>query len=199
MGDIVCNLELENLNKGGKCANNSCGVKTVYYALKEDVKVMPTLPNTRTSFDTFVDLTEGGVMVGTKPSIEMKPGKRMFQFYCGRELGELKYSIVGGVGSKCLQANLEVMHPGCKDKIIGFVKATANDELIILCKLNNGDIHVLGDLELGAELGDSAEITSGKAMGDTSGATLNFTYAPAGFIYVGDMDSLLQVGSGSGN
>jgi len=195
MADLICNLGLEDLNKSGKCANNSSGVKVIYYALREDVKEMPTLPNTRSKFEDFAVLSEGGTAVGGKThSIEMLSGKRFFRFYCGKNLGELKYSIQGVAGGKSMNANLEVMHPGLRKEILGFMAATMNDELIILCKLNNGDIHVLGDLERGAELGDNAEATSGKAITDANGVTLNFTYdTPTAQIYVGDMESLMEI------
>ena len=66
-----------------------------------------------------------------------------------------------------------------------------------MCKLNNGAIHMLGDKDRGCEFGDSAEATSGKAIGDPTGATINFIYyTPTPQIYIGDIDGLL---SDSGN
>ena len=103
MADLICNLELEDLNKSGKCANNSSGVKVIYYALREDVKEMPTLPNTRNKFEDFSVLSEGGVSVGLSlHSIKMLKGKRFFRFYCGKDLGELKYTIQGVSGGKSM-------------------------------------------------------------------------------------------------
>ena len=194
MPEPVCNVEMQDLKKSGKCSNNSSGVKTMYYALREDVKTLPTIPKNKTSFDDFTILSEGGITAGTvEHSIEMKPGKCFFQFYTGKDLGELKYTSQGVSGAKSFNANLEVFHPGFKKEILGFMGATQNEELILLCKLNNGDTHLLGDIERGAEFGDTAEATSGKAVTDPNGATINFTYdTPTAQIYMGDMASLLQ-------
>jgi hypothetical protein len=201
MAELICKLELEDLKKSGSCANNSKGVKVIYYALLSDVSKMPTLPNVRNKFEDFCLLSEGGIALnGVDHSIQMKSGKNFFKFYCGRDLGELKYSVQGATGGKSLNANLEVMHPGLRKEILGFMASTMNEELIILCVLNNGDVHVLGDKMRGAEFGDSAEATSGKAIGDQIGLTINFTYdTPTAQIYIGDVDGLLADFSGSSN
>jgi len=201
MADLICNLELEDLNKSGSCVNNSSGVKVVYYALLKDISKFPTLPNTRNKFEDFSVLSEGGVVSNTvSSSIQMKTGKNFFKFYCGKDLGELKYTVQGVAGGKSLNANLEVVHPGLRKEILGFMAATMNEELVILCKLNNGTVHMLGDKERGCEFGDSAEATSGKAVADQNGVTINFTYdTPTAQIYVGDIDGLLADFSGSGS
>ena len=65
-------------------------------------------------------------------------------------------------------------------------------ETIILARLNNGDVHMLGDADRGAEIGDNVEASSGKAVTDNNGATLSFVYdTPTAQIYTGDMDSLI--------
>jgi hypothetical protein len=62
-----------------------------------------------------------------------------------------------------------------------------NSELVILARLNNGDIHLLGDKNRGVEYGDSAELSSGKSVTDNNGGTLNFVYdTPTAQIYVGN-------------
>jgi hypothetical protein len=199
MPDLVCNLELEDLNKAGACENRASGVKTLYIALHDDVDLLPTLPNTRTHFEDFAVLSEGGD--GPNHLIKMKAGKRMFKFATTKDLGELKYTVQGTSGGKSFNANLEVVHAGMKEKILGFMASVMNRELILLAKLNNGDVHMLGDKDRGAEFGDTAEVTSGKAVSDQNGATINFTYdTPTAQIYKGDnIDSLLVAEeSGSG-
>ena len=202
MSEIICSLEMQHLQKAGECSNNSSGVKTLYFALRKDVAILPTLPNTRNSFEDFALLSEGGVTAGSKAhSIEMKPNKYFFQFYTGKDLAELKYSTQGVPGGKSMSATLEVTHPGLKKHILGFVASTMNSEFILLVKLNNGDIHMLGDKERGAEFGDSVEATSGKTISDQNGVTINFTYdTPTAQIYIGDIDTLLaSEGSGNGS
>ena len=67
-----------------------------------------------------------------------------------------------------------------------------NSEVIILARLNNGDIHMLGDADRGAEIGENVEASSGKAVTDNNGAPLSFVYdTPTAQVYTGVMDSLI--------
>ena len=108
-------------------------------------------------------------------------------------MGELKYTTQGTFGGKSLKANLEIDHPGFKPKLLGFIASVMNSETIILTRLNNGDVHMLGDADRGAEIGENVEATSGKAVTDNNGATLAFVYdTPTAQIYTGDIDSLIS-------
>jgi hypothetical protein len=179
---LICALEMEDLNIHSSCGNNMSGVKNVYIALKEDVATLPKLPNVRESYEDFA------VLEGT---ITMKPNKRFYHIYCSRDLGELKYTLQGQTGSRSLKGTLEVYHPGFKAKLLGLVASTMNSELLILARLNNGDVHLLGDKDRGVEYGDSAELSSGKTVTDNNGGTLNFVYdTPAAQIYFGDLDAI---------
>jgi hypothetical protein len=180
--ELICSLEMEDLNMAAGCANNMSGVKNVYIAFKEDVKTFPTLPNVREHYDDFAVL-EG--------DIEMKASKRFYHVYSSRDLGELKYTLQGPTGARSLKATLEMYHPGFKSKLLGLVSSTMNSELVILARLNNGDVHLLGDKNRGVEYGDSAELSSGKAVTDNNGGTLNFVYdTPTAQIYVGEIDPI---------
>jgi len=81
--------------------------------------------------------------------------------------------------------------------------AAANRDFILLVRLNNGEIHLLGDLERGAEFGDTVEATSGKTQSDEIGVTFNFTYDTSPQLYIGDVEGLFEkeisLDSGSGN
>ena len=91
-----------------------------------------------------------------------------------------------------LQANLEIYHPGFKPKLLGFIASVMNSEVIILARLNNGDIQMLGDADRGAEIGENVEASSGKAVTDNNGATISFVYdTPTAQVYTGEMDSLI--------
>ncbi|MBR3578563.1 MAG: hypothetical protein IKN98_07260 [Bacteroidales bacterium] len=114
------------------------------------------------------------------------------KIYCSRDMGELKYTTQGTFGGKSMKANLEIFHPGFKPKLLGFIASVMNSETILLARLNNGDVHMLGDADRGAEIGDSVEATSGKAVTDNNGATIAFVYdTPTAQIYTGEMDSLI--------
>ena len=183
--DIICSLELEDLNMAANCGNNMSGVKNIYIALKNDVATFPKLPNVRENYNDFAVL-EG--------NITMKASKKFYHIYSSRDLGELKYTLQGPTGARSLKANLEVYHPGFKSKLLGMVSSTMNNELVILARLNNGDIHMLGDKDRGVEYGDSVEMSSGKAVTDNNGATLNFVYdTPTAQIYVGtNLDAIIS-------
>lgn len=183
MSEIICSLELEDLNKGANCGNNMSGTKNIYFALKEEVADIPALPTTRNAFEDFAEL-DG--------DIEMATGKTFHHIYCSRDMGELKYATQGTFGGRSLRASLEIFHPGLKAKLLGMIAATMNSELVILVRLNNGDIHVLGDNDRGAEMDDGVEATSGKAITDNNGATLKFVYdTPTAQIYTGTMTGLV--------
>lgn len=181
--EVICALELEDLNKGANCGNNMSGVKNVYISLKDNVASFPTLPSNRTSYEDFAEL-EG--------NIAMVNGKRFYHIYCSRDMGELKYTTQGTFGGKSMKANLEIYHPGFKARLLGFIASVMNSEVIILARLNNGDIHMLGDADRGAEIGENVEATSGKAVTDNNGATISFVYdTTTSQIYCGTMDNLI--------
>jgi len=202
--NLICNLELEDLNKLDPCESRSKGVKILYFARPEDVKKLPTIPKQRNKFEDYSVLSEGGVTLnGTEHSIEMKKDKKFFKFFSKKDFGELKYTGVGSSGGRSFTANLEIMHPGMGKKILGFMTAAANRDFILLVRLNNGEIHLLGDLERGAEFGDTVEATSGKTQSDEIGVTFNFTYDTSPQLYIGDVEGLFEkeisLDSGSGN
>jgi len=180
--ELICSLELEDLNMQAGCANNMSGVKNVYIAFKTDIANFPKLPNVREHYDDFAVL-EG--------NLTMKSNKRFYHIYSSRDLGELKYVLQGPTGARSFKATLEIYHPGFKSKLLGLVSSTMNSELVILARMNNGDVHLLGDRNRGVEYGDSAELSSGKAVTDNNGGTLNFVYdTPTAQIYIGDIDSI---------
>jgi hypothetical protein len=186
--ELICSLEMEDLNMAASCANNMSGVKNVYIAFKQDVATFPQLPLTRTQYEDFAVL-EG--------DIAMKDDKRFYHIYCSRDLGELKYVLQGPTGARSMKATLEIYHPGFKSKLLGLVSSTMNSELVILARLNNGDVHLLGDKNRGVEYGDNAELSSGKAVTDNNGGTLNFVFdTPTAQIYTGaNMDEITGISS----
>jgi hypothetical protein len=126
---------------------------------------------------TFTDYVEIGSTSMEGKAFTAATGKGFMKLYCTKDLGELKYAVQGaGVGSRSMKATLEVFHPNFKRKILGFLGTMINQEMIIVVVLNNGDKHLLGDLERGAQIADGVEATSGKAVTDQNGATLQFEW-----------------------
>ena len=61
--EVICALELEDLNKGANCGNNMSGVKNVYISLKDNVSHFPKLPSNRNSYEDFAVLEGDIVMI----------------------------------------------------------------------------------------------------------------------------------------
>lgn len=179
---MACNYTFEDLKKGDVCGNSTSGVKKIIYGLVDDVAKFPTLPTTQLSLDDYVE---------TIGDIIMKNGKRAYEIYSKLDAAELKYTLQGEEGGKSQKASLEIYHPGFKKKILGFITAAQNANIFVLCKLNNGEWHLLGDEDRGAII-ESAEATSGKATADANGASITFNYdTPHPQVYTGDTSTLL--------
>lgn len=170
-----CSLSIESLANDDFCQNNMSGVKTMYFIPKNDVTAINAALTTNKT--TFTDYVEIGSTAMEGKAFTVATGKGFAKLYSAKDLGELKYAVQGsGVGSRSLKATLEVFHPNFKRKILGFLGTMINQELIVVAVLNNGDKHLLGDLERGAQIADGVEATSGKAVTDQNGATLQFEW-----------------------
>ena len=170
-----CTLTIESLANTEFCQNNMSGVKTMYFIPKNDVTAINAV--LAASKTTFTDYVQIGSTAMEGKAFTAATGKGFAKLYCGKDLGELKYTVQGSaVGSRSLKAQLEVFHPNMKKKLLGFLGTMINQELILVVVLNNGEIHLLGDLERGAEIADGVEATSGKAVTDQNGATLQFEW-----------------------
>lgn len=171
----TCNLTIESLAGTDLCENNMSGVKVIYFIPKDDVEsINVEKASTLADFEDFVTLGDNSL---SEEAISVASGKGFAKMFCAKDLGELKYATQGSIlGGRSLKATLEVFHPKFKKKLLGFLSVAMNLELIIVAKLNNGEYHLLGDLDRGAQLADGVEATSGKAVTDDNGATLNFEY-----------------------
>lgn len=183
-----CSVSIENLAEAESCANNMSGVNTLYFVRKKEVTAINALrPSSITSYSDRVIIGSSS-MEGK--AVTCPTGKGFASMYCADDLGELKYTIQGAMGSRSLKAELEVFHPSFKEKILGFLGTHLNEELLIVCLLNNGEYHMLGDKNRGAKIADSSEATSGKAVSDSNGATLHFEWnTPAPQIFYEGWDA----------
>ena len=173
----TCTLTMESLSSPAWCESNLSGVKSLYLVPKDNVTaVNATKAASMTTFDTFVEI---GASLGESQAVVTATGtgKGFMKLYTKKGMGELKYTMQGsGTGNHSLKATLEVFHPAAKKKIIGFLATMMNQELIVVAGLNNGEFHLLGDLDRGATLADGVELTSGKAVTDDSGLTLQIEW-----------------------
>lgn len=186
---VNCPICLEDLNRPTVCENTKGGVvSTILIALKDDVDHWPSkqAPALRQGLADHIETVAGDNMT-------MKTGKRFFKIEIKKNSAELKYTLQGESGSRSLKASLQIYTPALRSNVLGFMAATANQEMVLLCQTANKDWHMLGDGDEGCEY-ESGEATSGKAGTDAHGADLTFyTDTAAPTIYKGDIDSLLEV------
>lgn len=185
----ICPICLEDLNRPSVCERSVGGMVTeIVFGLKDDVQIWPKkiAPALRSKLSDHIETAPG-------EELKMKSGKRMFKMAIKKNSGELKYAEQGESGSKSFKPTLEIYSSNLRAQLLGFMAATANQELVILAKTRNGDWHLLGDEYEGCEH-ESAEATSGKAGSDNHGAQITFfTETDAPTIYKGDVDSLLVI------
>lgn len=177
-----CPTSLEDLNRPLPCEKSAGGLVTeVLYALKSDVASWPAKAtgNTIGGFSDHIETLSSSTM-------SMSSGKRMFKIQTKKDSAEIKYTLQGESGSRSFKATLEIFSPVVRAALLGFITATANQELVLLCKTRTGDWHLLGDEDEGVEY-ESAEATTGKTGTDANGATLVLsTNCAAPTIYKGD-------------
>lgn len=170
-----CSLSIENLAGSEFCKQNMSGVKTIYFCPVGDITAINAQETASKS--SFVDYVEIGSSADTGKAFTAATGKGFAKIYCAKDMGELKYAVQGSrVGCRSVKATLEIFHPGMARKLAGFLATMQNQEMLIVAKCNNGDVHLLGDLERGATIADGVEMTTGKAVTDDNGATITFEW-----------------------
>ena len=180
---------MEDLNRPTVCESTRGGVvTTILVAIKDDVNHWPAklAPHLRNGLADHIETVPGDNMT-------MKSGKRFFKIEIKKGSGELKYTVQGESGSRSFKSTLQLYSPALRAQLLGFMAATANQELVILAQTANKDWHMLGDEFEGCEY-ESGEATSGKVGTDNHGADITFyTDTAAPTIYKGDTASLTTV------
>ena len=151
------------------------GVKALYFIPKDDVVTINAKPSEMiTNFDEAV-VVGSSAMEGK--AIEASVNKGFAKIFIGRDLGELKYIPQGSMlGNRSFKATLEIFKPVFETKMLGFLATMINQELILVVLLNNGEYHLIGDIDRGAIISEGVEATSGKAPADNNGATIPFEW-----------------------
>ena len=172
----TCNITLQGLNQLDACGNNLSGVRALWIIAKKDVTAInAVLASTVNDLASLVTLDTSGLT--DKHAIECATGKGFVGVYCADDMGELKYATQGTItGCKSLKATLDIYHPGFKRVALGALAYFNNQEAVIVAKLNNGEIHLLGDEDRGAKLQDGMEASSGKAGEDNNGVNFIWEY-----------------------
>ena len=156
--------------------------------MRDVAAINAVLASTVNDLASLVTLDTSGLT--TDHAIECVTGKGFAGIYCADDMGELKYATQGTInGCKSLKATLDIYHPGFKRVALGALAYFNNQEAVIVVKLNNGEIHLLGDLDRGAKLQDGMESTSGKASEDDNGVNFIWEYnCPAPRIFTEGWD-----------
>ena len=180
-------MDFTDINKNLVDSGNMPGVaQLVYFGLHADVATWPTPPSGP------ADLEAAASLVG---SIAMSAGKKMFKLYSTDEAVSLQINPAGETESKFFEVVLNIFHPGLQNKILGFMNATKNANMIFIVKDNHGKMFLLGDSLR------SVKFTGGENIGpgtnEKRGVGMQFTYkTPAVYSYEGDIP-LTPAASGS--
>lgn len=165
-------MEFQDIDKNLYMGENMGGIaQTVYYGLHKDVDQWPIKPGQCSEPATLEEL---GALQG---DIVMKDGKRFFSLYITDDTGELKIEPVGEKDGKSFVLHLLLFHPGLRAKILGFINATKNENLVFIVPDNNGQYFILGDALRPATLeGPDTGAGTSKETAGRRGIGMEFTY-----------------------
>lgn len=138
-----------------------------YYGLWTDVESFPTEPSAPITLPSAATLTG---------DIEMKTGKRMFEFYTTEETAKLDINTIGEEGGKGFELVLSVHAPGLSNKLIGFMNATKNEDLVLIVEDNEGQKYLLGNELRSAKLVGADGAGTGTSKEGKRGFPLSFSF-----------------------
>lgn len=174
-------MEFTNIDKNLPLGNNMGGTaQEIYFGFHADVLTWPTVPVSPATPE------ENGILTGT---IVMKPGKNLFKLYITDDTGEFNIESVGPVDGKSFVEHLNFFHPGLQKKILGFINAAKNDNLVFIVPDAEGQKYLMGDaLRAAIYQGAPDGSGTGKETAARKGMSCEFTYkTPAAYVYTGDV------------
>ena len=162
----------------------------VYFAYWRDVESFPTPPVNPTTLETASVLT--GELV-------MKPGKRLWELYLTDDTGEYKMELVGEIDGHSFVNHLSLFHPGLQQKILSFMRAAKNENLVFVVIDSDGQKYIMGDSLRPAVLAGSPDgAGTGKTTAARKGVSMEFTYKTNNqFVYTGSVPLTGASGSGA--
>ena len=134
----------------------------------------------------FRSLEENATLTG---DLIMKAGKKLFKMYITDDTGEFNVESVGEVDGKSFVHHLNIFHPGMQKKILGFINAAKNDNLIFIVTDAEGQQYLMGDamrpaVYQGAPNGSG----TGKETAARKGMSCEFTYKTGNnYVYGGSV------------
>ena len=125
----------------------------IYFGLWTDVATWPTEPTAP------LTLEAAGTLTG---DIIMKDGKRMYELYTTEDAAKLDIAPIGEEGGKGFELSLNIFAPGLHKKLMGFMNAVKNEDLVFIAEDNQNQLYLLG-----CEL-RSAKFSAGEGSGTGS-------------------------------
>lgn len=152
----------------------------VFFGLHSDVLTWPTKPTSAATLEA------NGALVG---DLVMKPGKSLYSLYLTDDTGEFRVEPVGEVDGKSFVEHLTLFHPGLRAKILGFINATKNENLVFVVPDNNGAKFIMGDETRAAKFeGPGDGQGTGKETAARRGMGMEFTFKTANlYEYTGNI------------
>lgn len=184
----------DDIDKNLPNGDNMGGTRQyLWYGYHKDVKTWPEPPATTGS----ITLEANGSYTG---NLIMEEGKRLFKMYITDDTGELKMPLVGDTDGQSYEMNLTFFHPGLSKKILGFVNANKNGNLVFIAPDAEGQLYLLGDKDRPCTMVNGEGLGTGKQTKDRKGAGLSFKYKTNNILaYTGPIPDAVSVGSGSGS
>lgn len=162
-------MEFDDIIKDLQNGENMGGVAMKgYYGAHADVATWPVKPTNPAT------LAAAGALTG---SIEMKEGKRMYEFDITDDTGELVIDPVGELDGKSFIMRYRFFQPGLQEKILGLLNATKNKNMVFIVPDNNGCYFVLGDALRAATFQGSPDgAGTAKETAGRRGVSFEFAY-----------------------
>ena len=162
-------MDLTDIHKDLNNGENMGGIaQIVYFGFHSDVDSWPTRPSEPATLEA------NGALAG---DVTMKSTKKMFELYITDDTGEFEIEPVGEKDGKSFVLHLRLFHPGLKNRILGFINAAKNENLVFIVPDNNGHKFLMGDaLRPATYEGADENSGTGKETAGRRGIGMHFTY-----------------------
>jgi hypothetical protein len=150
----------------------------IYFGLWNDVAAVPTVllaPAT---------IALAGTQTG---DLLLKAGKRMFELYTTEDAAKLDIKMIGEEAGKGYELLLHVFAPGLHKKLLGFMNATKNEDLVMIAQDSAGQNYLMGCAIWSAKF---------SASDGRGGLGMTFAYQSANlYVYSGNNPLTEAIGS----
>jgi hypothetical protein len=162
-------VDFTDINKNLPNGENMGGLaEKIYFGYYDDVATWPTKPVAPSTLEDLAALTGDIVMASTK---------RMFEMYTTDDTAEFSIESVGETDGKSFVMRLKLFHPGLQKKILGFINAAKNENLVLIVPDNDGNLFLMGDALRSAKYEGSPDgAGTGKETAGRKGISMEFSF-----------------------